>query len=152
MHCIACLKQGSCLHTLGMHACPCLPLSGACHAAFWPCDILALCQFGLVIFWPCDILALCQFGLATFWPCDMQAAWRGLLARRTAQERRKDIAAAKIAATWRMYQQRKAFVMHTRYTSSNSSCFWLGPLLKPSSMHHCSALHSVHEASWVLAS
>ncbi|DBB00655.1 hypothetical protein WJX82_006589 [Trebouxia sp. C0006] len=44
----------------------------------------------------------------------IQAAWRGLLARRTAQERRKDVAAAKIAATWRMYQQRKAFVMHTR--------------------------------------
>jgi len=86
VHCIACLKQGSCLHTLGMHACSRLHL----------------------------VFVMLHFGLVTFWACDMKAAWRGLLARRTAQERRKDIAAAKIAATWRMYQQRKAFVMHTR--------------------------------------
>ena len=43
------------------------------------------------------------------------AAWRGVLARRAAQERRKDVAAAKIAASWRMYQFRKAFVQHRRY-------------------------------------
>ena len=46
--------------------------------------------------------------------CAVQAAWRGILARRTAQERRRDIAAAKIAASWRMYQFRKAFVQRRR--------------------------------------
>ena len=45
----------------------------------------------------------------------VQAAWRGVLARRAAQERRRDIAAAKIAASWRMYQFRKAFVQRRRY-------------------------------------
>lgn len=48
------------------------------------------------------------------WEC-LQAAWRGLLARRTAQERRKFAAVEKIAASWRMYQQRKAFLLHQRY-------------------------------------
>lgn len=48
----------------------------------------------------------------------VQAAWRGVLARRAAQERRRDIAAAKIAASWRMYQFRKAFVQRRRYAPS----------------------------------
>ena len=44
-----------------------------------------------------------------------QAAWRGVLARRAAQQRRRDVAAAKIAASWRMYLFRKAFVQRRRY-------------------------------------
>ena len=59
-----------------------------------------------------------------------QAAWRGLLARRTAHERRKDVAAAKIAASWRMYQQRKAFVMYRRYVHGVTSDASLDALVR----------------------